>query len=136
MSRYSFGMRSRQRLSTCCEDLQRLMNVAIADPRCPHDFTIIEGHRSEERQAQLWAQGRTTPGPIVTWAMYSRHRESPSSAVDIGPCDKRGNVLWDRIDLFNALGGYIEQIAGENGIRIEWGGRWARRDRPHFQVRR
>lgn len=137
MPAYWFGRRSRERLSTCCDDLQRVMNAAIADPRCPHDFTIIEGYRTRERQAELYAQGRTTPGPIVTWTLNSRHCESPSSAVDIGPCDERGNVLEDRIDLFDKLGAYIEQVAGEVGVRIEWGGRWEKRkDRPHYQVRR
>jgi hypothetical protein len=31
------------------------------------DFTVIEGVRSQERQNELWAQGRTKPGPVVTW---------------------------------------------------------------------
>jgi hypothetical protein len=30
-------------------------------------WVLVEGYRSDERQRELWAQGRTRPGPIVTW---------------------------------------------------------------------
>jgi len=34
---------------------------------------IGEIRRSEERQQELFAQGRTQPGPIVTWTLNSAH---------------------------------------------------------------
>ncbi len=34
---------------------------------------IGEKRRSDERQRELYAQGRTLPGPIVTWTLHSAH---------------------------------------------------------------
>ena len=49
-----FGNRSKKRLSTCDEDLQKIMNLAIQ--RTIVDFGITEGHRSVERQQELFNQ--------------------------------------------------------------------------------
>ena len=38
-----------------------------------HDVRVIETIRSQARQDALYAQGRTTPGPVVTWTRNSRH---------------------------------------------------------------
>ena len=35
---------------------------------------ITETYRSQERQNELYAQGRTKPGQIVTWTKNSRHK--------------------------------------------------------------
>ena len=35
--------------------------------------TVVETARSQTRQEALFAQGRTTPGPIVTWTKNSKH---------------------------------------------------------------
>lgn len=32
-----------------------------------HKWVLVEGYRSKERQLEIYAQGRTKPGPIVTW---------------------------------------------------------------------
>ncbi len=34
---------------------------------------ITETIRSQERQRELYAQGRTRPGPVVTWTLNSAH---------------------------------------------------------------
>ncbi len=41
-----FGSRSLRELSTCHEDIQRVLNRAIED----YDFSVIKGHRSEVDQ--------------------------------------------------------------------------------------
>ncbi len=46
-----------------------------------HKVRVVETHRSQERQLELYAQGRTTPGPIVTWTERSAHTEG--LAVDV-----------------------------------------------------
>ena len=38
-----------------------------------YKFKISEAFRSEERQLELYAQGRTTQGNIVTWTRRSKH---------------------------------------------------------------
>lgn len=88
---------------------------------------ITEARRTPERQQKLYAQGRTAPGPIVTWTMKSRHLTG--EAFDVGvlvdgvltwPDD---DALWERIGRL-----------GERA-RLRWGGRWKKPDRPHFEAR-
>ncbi len=42
---------------------------------------VVEGYRTPERQQQLYAQGRSAPGPVVTWTRNSLH--SAGSAADV-----------------------------------------------------
>ena len=37
------------------------------------EVTVVETARTQARQDALYAQGRTTPGPVVTWTRNSRH---------------------------------------------------------------
>ena len=54
---------------------------------------VIETWRDPARHAQLYAQGRTEPGPIVTWTQHSAH--SDRKAVDIG-LTLKGKLLQGR----------------------------------------
>src|SRR5690606_9369569 len=38
-----------------------------------HKVTIVEAHRSQERQNYLFEQGRSRPGQVVTWTRNSNH---------------------------------------------------------------
>ena len=38
-----------------------------------HAVTVVETVRSQSRQDALFAQGRTAPGPVVTWTTNSKH---------------------------------------------------------------
>ena len=49
-----FGNRSRRMLTTCRDELRVLAEEAIA---VGMDFTVLEGHRSAERQEQLYHDG-------------------------------------------------------------------------------
>ncbi len=40
-----------------------------------HDVRLVEGFRAQERQEHLYAQGRTRPGPVVTWTLASAHTD-------------------------------------------------------------
>lgn len=47
------------------------------------EFRVLEVYRSQERQNELYAQGRWKPGNIVTWTLYSNHTQR--LAADIYP---------------------------------------------------
>ena len=47
------------------------------------DFRILEAYRTPARQKELYAQGRTKPGPIVTYTLSSKHTDG--LAIDIQP---------------------------------------------------
>ena len=137
-SPYRWGRRSLTRLQTCTPEIQRLLTEALEHPDCPCDMTIVYGHRSHDKQAELYAIGRTKPGSIVTNAKpgQSRHNSFPSEAIDVGPCNVSGVVLWNDKDKFDAWGEHVKKTADELGIAITWGGDFSWYDGAHFELTR
>lgn len=91
--------------------------------------------RSQEEQEELYAQGRTKAGAIVTWTLKSLHIDGLAFDFviikDKKPC-------WDlKADVNdNDIPDYLEagRIAEEVGL--EWGGSWKKtKDYPHCQIR-
>ena len=90
------------------------------------DLRIIESHRDCQRQNELYAQGRTSPGNIVTNAKCGQSSHNYQLAVDVAEY-KDGKPWWNSTNW--------EQIGriGES-VGLEWGGRWTSFiDKPHFQ---
>jgi peptidoglycan LD-endopeptidase CwlK len=87
------------------------------------DFIVTCTYRSQEEQNALYAQGRTTPGKVVTWTKNSRHTQR--DAFDIAIL-KNGKITWDDSDYLTA--GNIGESVG-----LVWGGRWHQPDSCHFQ---
>lgn len=87
---------------------------------------ITEGYRSFERQNELYAQGRTKPGPKVTNAKGGQSMHQYRVAFDVVFRNEgygASSVLW------KSLGDYGESLG------FEWGGRWPEiADKPHFQL--
>lgn len=103
---------------------------------CPIDFTVIEGLRTRERQKELYAQGRTVVGRIVTWTLESKHIEG--EAVDILP-----STGWNDLHGFELVYKAMMQASKELNTPIRWGGDWDRdgklrekgeSDSPHFEL--
>ncbi|CAN5238846.1 hypothetical protein BH09GEM1_BH09GEM1_12250 [soil metagenome] len=67
--------------------------------------TVAEGVRSQTRQDKLYAQGRTTTGPIVTWTRSSLHETGQAAdlLVNGGYADTKGFDL-------------LRQVAEEEGL--------------------
>lgn len=141
---FKFGIGSKSQLKTLHPDLQAVCNGAIK----LIDFVIVEGHRTPARQLQLYAQGRTAPGPVVTHVKKSEHTVYPSRAMDVAPYSAtlRGPD-WSSRERFIFLGGIILGVAGSLGIDLRWGGDFDEdndlyehvRDRdfvdlPHFEI--
>ncbi len=85
---------------------------------------ITETYRSQERQNELYAQGRTKPGQIVTWTKNSRH--TSRKAWDICQ-DIKGKEYSDSA-FFRKCGDIAEDL------KIIWGGNWRTPDMPHFEI--
>ena len=85
---------------------------------------ITETYRSQERQNELYAQGRTKPGQIVTWTKKSRH--TSRRAWDI--CKNVKGEEYSDTAFFEKCG----DAAKEAGIT--WGGNWKTPDMPHFEI--
>jgi peptidoglycan L-alanyl-D-glutamate endopeptidase CwlK len=84
---------------------------------------IGEVRRSVERQRALFAQGRTAPGPVVTWTLHSKHVRGRAFDFDfVRAVDQADAAAWD--------------VAGEigEGLGLRWGGRWGVQDDRHFEL--
>lgn len=137
---YRLSARSRARLAGVHPDLVRVVERAIE--LTGQDFTVIEGLRTPERQADLYAQGRTRPGPIVTWTLNSRHFAQPDGyghAVDVVPWP----VDWTDPAKFTAVAQAMFAAAHELGVGLRWGADWdqdgnprerGETDSPHFEL--
>lgn len=125
-------------IKDCTSYLQHVWSVAEKEwalqyPHLPQPFLTCT-YRPNEEQAKLYAQGRSTPGPIVTWAApgESRHNKKPSTAFDIAFKTKENKLDWSP-DLFKKFAAIVKPMGN-----IEWGGDWPMKkmDRPHFQEAR
>ena len=79
---------------------------------------VIEGLRTRERQAELYAMGRTKPGKPVTWTLNSKHCDG--LAVDLAPLP----LDWDDRDAFLKLHGAMSIGAQRVGVELRYGGDW------------
>jgi hypothetical protein len=71
-----------------------------------HRVTVVETHRHQARQDHLYDQGRTRPGPVVTWTRNSSHTQGRAADVMI-------DGTYD-----NAVGyRRLARIAQEEGLR-------------------
>ena len=104
-----FGKVSRERLATCDERLQRVFNEVINYIDC----SVLEGHRSEERQNKLYEEGKTK----VRYPK-GRHNAEPSRAVDVVPYP----VDWDDRERFHLFAGFVLGLAYSMDISLRWGG--------------
>jgi LAS superfamily LD-carboxypeptidase LdcB len=87
---------------------------------------LIAGYRSPEQQAALFAQGRTTPGPIVTNARVSIH--NTGLAFDIAVV-KDGKLEFDDKALYAQVGAIGKELG------LIWGGDYTgSKDLPHFET--
>ena len=93
---------------------------------------ITECYRSPERQDELYKQGRSKPGPIVTYKRggESKHNRLPCPALDVAFLLADGLVSWSGLLLSK-----FARLMKAADARVHWGGDWPGfRDRPHFEV--
>jgi peptidoglycan LD-endopeptidase CwlK len=90
---------------------------------------VISGTRTYAEQNELYAQGRTKPGMIVTKAKGGQSIHNFGCAWDVGIFSADGKIY------FGESKDYAKVGAIGRGLGIEWGGDWTGfKDEPHFQV--
>ncbi len=132
---FVLGSRSLERLKGVDPRLVNVVKLAISLSEI--DFSVLEGVRTLARQRELYAQGRTKPGKIVTWTMKSKHIEG--KAVDLIPYP----IDWNDLVKFNKIAAAMFRAAKQLGIKIRWGADWdgdgkprekGETDSPHFEL--
>jgi len=125
-----FGSKSREKLSTCDERLQKVFNEVIKHVDC----SVLEGHRDERRQDKLYEEGKTK----VRYPM-GRHNSNPSRAADVVPYP----IDWNDRERFHLFAGFVLGMARRMDINLRWGGDWNMNfevddnkfdDFPHFEL--
>lgn len=89
---------------------------------------IVGGTRSFEAQQKVYDQGRTEPGRVVTNALPGDSFHQYGLAVDVVPRVYKSLPDWNPEGPLWARIGAIGEAAG-----LQWGGRWGKPDKPHFQ---
>ena len=117
-----FGFKSKQRLSTCHSDLQRLFNEVVKHVDC----SVLCGVRTEEEQQKAYLRGFShAPYP------KSLHNRTPSPAVDVVPYP----IDWEDKERFYRFAGFVQGVASQMGIELQWGGDFISIfDAPHYQL--
>lgn len=140
MGTFSFGKRSSDNLSGAHFSLKKVCQKALSYGVM--DFSVIEGHRSIERQNQLFEEGKSKLDGVTK---KSKHNYTPSLAVDLLPYPPvvNGVNVWNDKQRFSVLAGLVMAAASEEGIMIRWGGDWdgdgnnadsSFHDLPHFEL--
>lgn len=98
---------------------------------CKHegiDILVTSTYRDMESQNALYAQGRTTPGKIVTNAKPGDSFHNWRCAVDVVPL-VNGKPVWDGSNPIWKRIGSLGKQAG-----LEWAGEWKTfKELAHFQ---
>lgn len=114
--------------------------------RLGHPMVVTDGVRTLVQQQALYAQGRTTPGKIVTyangvarpigtgksnhqvWADGFGHAVDCTFVVDLDADGDMDDPTWDERRPWRLYG----EVAKSQGLK--WGGDWTRPDKPHVEL--
>ena len=121
--------RSEKMIATLLPQVQPYAR-ALVKKAAQHGITVkvIGGLRTYEEQNELFAQGRTKPGRIVTNALGGFSNHNFGIAFDVGVFEG-ANYLGES-PKYKAVGALGMDLG------LEWGGNWKTFvDEPHFQLR-
>ena len=107
----NYSQKSLKQLYSCHPQLQLLFFEVIKH----YDCTILEGHRTEERQDELYRIRQSK----VEYP-DSKHNTIPSVAVDVAPHP----IDWNNTKRFYHFAGFVIATAKQLSLDIRWGGDW------------
>lgn len=111
------------------------------------DARIISGTRTYDEQDKLYYQGRTFPGPIVTYAKGGESNHNFGLAFDIGLFLPDGSYISKEVKPYIAAGKLVKEslrtpplamdlAPNLSMVALAWGGDWPgkKADYPHYQL--
>ena len=130
----SFSRSSLARLDSCHPDLRALFHEVVKHVDC----TIIEGLRSQERQQELYRQGKSKLDGVKKRSKHQAAADGFSYAVDVAPYP----IDWKDRERFIHFAGIVLGHAQAMGISIRLGADWngdgkfseSFFDAPHFEL--
>ena len=131
--------RSSKNVATLHSKVQQVFKNWIAECQIMaaahgYEYKAISGNRTWDEQAKIYAQGRTSPGKIVTKAKPGYSNHNYGIAVDMGVF-KDGKYL-DGLKPAEAEAFHKKAAIIAEKYNIEWGGSWKSfKDYPHFEYK-
>ncbi len=121
---------SESRLAKVCPELEVRVRLLLSNLATKgYSFEVVQGLRTYAEQDKLFAQGRSTPGQIVTKARGGQSNHNFGLAVDIAPL-RNGKIDWNYREAFLAINDEAEKVG------LLWGGDWGKFvDLPHVELR-
>lgn len=121
--------RSEKNIATLRSEVQplarKLIETALSQGICAK---VIGGTRTYAEQNELYAQGRSKPGLVVTKAKGGQSWHNFGMAFDIGIFSGDGKKYFGESEAYAVCGAIGEALG------LEWGGSWSGfKDEPHFQ---
>tara|TARA_Y100001963_G_scaffold93365_3_gene128509 strand:+ start:5104 stop:5577 length:474 start_codon:yes stop_codon:yes gene_type:complete len=117
----SFSKRSLGRLYTCHPDLVVVMLAAIKAQDC----TVLEGVRSDERQQELYHQGKSKLDGVTKKSKHQVKSDGWSHAVDVAPWPTDWNTSDEQVrKVWLDFARLVLSIGDDLGIKLRWGGDW------------
>lgn len=121
--------------------VERITRIMTAMELLGHPMLVTDGVRTAARQAELYAQGRTKPGKIVTYADGVHKKSNHQARVDgyghaVDCCflvdidgDGPDDPSWSEKHPWELYG------AMARALGLTWGGDWQSfKDRPHVEL--
>jgi len=117
----SFSKKSMRRLETCAPELQHLFREVVKRSDC----TVLEGLRSQERQAELYRQGRSKLDGTTKRSKHQPAADGFSWAVDVAPYPIDWRTHDDTVRVrWLSFARLVLGVADEMSISLRWGGDW------------
>ena len=120
-----------KRIDALYPPIREAVEEFLAEAKQRLGAVIFQGYRSLPDQKTLYAQGRTTPGKIVTDAKAGWSYHNYGLALDVVFLDGENQPSWSPTYDWKTLG----VLGKKHGF--EWGGSWPDpyiHDMPHFQM--
>lgn len=124
---YKFSTRSKETLRGVHPDLIGVCYRALQ--LTEKDFTLVQGVRTAEEQNELYKQGRSKPGSIVThkdgYKNKSNHQVKADGwgwSVDFAVWN--GKIDFNDIDGYKKVASAFLKASKEMGIPVRWGADW------------
>jgi len=123
-----------ERLSAICEPVANTVRDIAEDAaqKLKRDIIVIFGARTPQEQEILYAQGRTSPGNIVTNAKPGQSAHEFNCAADIWIMDATGTKIdWKNAEFADLIKDNISKRTD-----ITWGGDFQSiKDYPHIELK-
>jgi hypothetical protein len=119
------------RIETLQSDFQPIVKELLTrtEATTGRKWAVSDALRTMAQQREIYAQGRTKPGRVVSNAKPGQSAHNFGYAVDLWPLKANGDFDWcAKVDLFKKMGA----IATELGLT--WGGTFRTLfDAPHVE---